>query len=117
MTMESLVNKLIPRFSKVKSISTIITALKSKSCLNSHSKTMLLPPCKRPGNLLHLALLAAIGKVHSLPTFHTTSEHKLHQQMKAHRSCLEMIDTKTMCHASVPQLATLKEYLDTDFVQ
>ena len=77
---------------------------------------MLLPLHQRPGNLLHLALLAAIGKVHSLPTFHTTSEHKLHQQMKAHRSFLGMVDTKTMCHAPVPQLATLQDYLDTDFV-
>ena len=77
---------------------------------------MLLPPRKRPGNLLYLALLAAIGKVHALPTFHTTSEHQVHQQMKSHRSYLGLVDTKTVLHMPVPKMDTLKNYLNTDFV-
>ena len=65
---------------------------------------------------MHLALLGAVARIHALPLINTTKEHKLHQQMKEHRTFLGLLDTKSVLHAPVPHIESLKAYLEHEFV-
>ena len=62
--------------------------------------------------LMHLALMAAIARIHALPLLHTSSEHSLHKKMSKLCSFLGVIDTKQL---SFTPDTLLRDYLVNEF--
>ena len=62
-----------------------------------------------------IALIAAMGRLNSLPGLCTSNAFALKTQMKPHRSYLGCLDTEQLMNKASPDIEPLRDYLANDF--
>ena len=65
----------------------------------------------RVHKLGRLALLTAIGRMHSMPTIQSSSQHELRKQMHKHRSYNGVLNQATLSRKPVPYITQFRDHL------